>query len=107
MGSNAGETEKPEAQEPAFVGRGQHEPEPDYNDMTIAEYHKLYPRKERSYRKPHRCNRRLEDCLDAFGFSEWSEVRLRMGLFWRCVRSEVGGEPTDQYGVKRKGGRAK
>ena len=38
-------------------------------DLTISEFKAKYPNKKRSYRKEHRCNRRLEDVLDAFGFS--------------------------------------
>ena len=72
-------------------------------DLTISEFKAKYPNKKRSYRKEHRCNRRLEDVLDAFGFSTWSEVRYRFGLFRKCIASKEGEEPNDPYGVQRGG----
>ena len=72
-------------------------------DLTISEFKAKYPNKKRSYRKEHRCNRRLEDVLDAFGFSTWSEVRYRFGLFRKCIASNVGEEPNEPYGIRREG----
>ena len=72
-------------------------------DLTISEFKAKYPNKKRSYRKEHRCNRRLEDVLDAFGFSTWSEVRYRFGLFRKCMASNVGEEPNEPYGIRREG----
>ena len=72
-------------------------------DLTISEFKAKYPNKKRSYRKEHRCNRRLEDVLDAFGFSTWSEVRYRFGLFRKCMASNVGEEPNEPYGIRRGG----
>jgi len=70
-------------------------------DLTIAEFKAKYPNKKRSYRKEHRCNRRLDDVLDAFGFSTWSEVRYRFGLFRKCMVSNEGEEPDEPYGIRR------
>lgn len=70
-------------------------------DLTIAEFKEKYPMKNRSYRKEHRCNRRVDDVLDAFGFSTWSEVRYRFGLLRKCLASKPGNEPTEAFGVRK------
>ena len=50
----------------------------------------------RSYINPHRCNGRLDDFIDAL-FDHQDEIGSRFALLWKCLRSDIGNEPTEPY----------
>ncbi|KAK9800337.1 hypothetical protein WJX73_005254 [Symbiochloris irregularis] len=49
---------------------------------------------------PHRCNDRVEDVVQALFTLEFSaKIKPAWSTFMKCMRSEVGQEPTDPYQV--------
>jgi len=50
--------------------------------------------------RPHRCNARVEDLIQALFTGEFSKkAGPAWSVMWRCIRSEIGQEPTDAYQV--------
>lgn len=47
--------------------------------------------------KQHRCHTRLVDATTAIMSLRWGQAPERFGLWFKCVRSEVGEEPTEPH----------
>ncbi|PSS14422.1 Autophagy-related protein [Actinidia chinensis var. chinensis] len=56
------------------------------------------PEGEHRQPKPHRCNDRVEDVIQAcFEGNPFKTVPGPFKLFWQCMRSKPGEEPTEPF----------